>query len=80
MKIETYKCDIEDCDNTATHINEKIQVIFRTEQNEGTPINGSLSIEKLDICKDCYEKLISGKIINAYGAQGFNKYYINYIK
>ena len=76
MKIETYKCDIEDCDNTATFINERFQVIFRTEQTEGRPIKGSLSIQKLDICKNCYEKLISGMSINAYGAQGFNKYYI----
>ncbi len=75
MKVETYKCDIDKCENEATYIGTKLQVIFRTEQTEGRPIKGSIAHLKLDLCKDCYLKVLDGVCIDAYGAQGFNKYF-----
>ena len=52
----------------------KLSVVFLTEQNEGTPTKPYFDIETLDLCPECYEKLITEYPIIARGAQGYNTY------
>lgn len=69
-------CDIEGCENK-TKINVKIQVKFHTEQTEGRNVKPYLSMETIDICEEHYQKMLEeNKLINAYGAQGYNQYYL----
>jgi len=76
MKITTtiVKCDILDCgkENSKEH---KLQVIFETEQTEGRSCKPYLSNELVDLCDECFSKVLKGQYIFAYGAQGYNKYY-----
>jgi len=68
--IEKVYCDI--CEAEAECIHNKFTVYFTTDQTEGRPCKPYLSIETLDVCKDCLEKAIT---IEASGAQGYNKYH-----
>lgn len=79
MKKETFVCDIKNCKNTLDKedLDKSIQVIFTTEQTEGRSCKPYLSIEKLDICKSCLDKVLQGNYIFAYGAMGYNDYVIN---
>jgi len=76
MKTTTYICDIKNCTKEATKIDEKMQVIFKTNQTDGGNCVPYLTFVTLDICDRCYEKLLGGTYISAYGAQGHNTYYI----
>lgn len=76
-KIEKYSCDIKSCTNEASHKQVSMQVIFKTEQNEGRPANPYLYDVKIDMCDECLKKLLkSGKYIVAYGAMGYNDYHV----
>jgi len=68
------KCDIDKCKNINNVKNEKIQVIFQTEQTEGRNCKPYLSIVSIDLCSSCKEKVLNGNAIMAYGAQGFNSF------
>ncbi len=47
-------------------------VLFTTEQNEGRGVTPYLSLEQLDMCPECKEKVIR---LGGNGAQGHNNYY-----
>lgn len=53
---------------------QQISVVFLTEQNEGTPTKPYFDTNTLDMCPNCYEKLLKSYPIVATGAQGYNKY------
>ena len=73
-------CDIKGCDNKATFIKTKLQVIFRTEQTEGRSSTPYLDNVSLDLCAHCLNRVIDEeKYVNAVGAQGFNEYYFSAI-
>jgi hypothetical protein len=74
MKTERYVCDIKDCGNNADIIGDKYQVIFHTDQTEGRSVKPYLSIETIDMCFECYDKVIKGNPIHGHGAQGNNVY------
>ena len=76
MKQTTYICDIKNCATEATHINEKMQVIFKTNQTDGSNSPSHFTFVTMDICDGCFDKLLGGTYIVAYGAQGQNTYYI----
>ena len=75
MKIETYRCDIDNCNNDVDTIGMSVQVIFTTDQTEGRPTINHFSTDKLDLCNDCKGRLLNGNYIFAHGAQGCNTYY-----
>jgi len=76
MKKTTYHCDIDRCDNTKqVKIDQSMQVIFNTDQTEGRTTKPYFSMEELDICESCCEKILkNGLYIQGSGAQGYNTY------
>lgn len=80
MHSESWKCDIDGCDNDVPENNRGIRmdVIFTTEQTEGRGVEPYISkTTSLDICKSCLGRVVkSGKYIRAHGAQGYNTYEI----
>lgn len=74
-KIEKWICDIKDCKKNAHKSDKTIQVIFHTEQTEGTSSDPYLSSEKIDLCEDHIAKVLDGNYIHAHGAQGNNTFY-----
>lgn len=79
MKEEKVYCDV--CREPA-HFSEpkNMQVVFTTEQNEGRAITPYFDNVKIDMCKGCYEKALSGVYIFATGAMGHNDYYFPHPK
>lgn len=55
---------------------ETLTVKFLTEQNEGTVCKPYFDTVTIEMCPECYEKLLSTWPISAYGAQGYNNYEI----
>jgi hypothetical protein len=77
MKQEIYICDIKGCKNTSktSEISQTtIQCIRTTDMTEGRPCNRYLDRENIDICKKCYDKILHGAYVIAYGAQGYNTF------
>lgn len=70
--ITTHKCDI--CGSDATHLKQKLQVVFTTEQTEGRPMSPHLSDQSLDLCERCLGRIIDRHPVRASGAQGHNTY------
>jgi len=76
MKKETiiYYCDVCEAEDPKQK-ETKIPVVFNTEQTEGRICEPYLSEATIDICKYCLSEILEeGKILNAYGAMGYNKY------
>lgn len=73
-------CDIKGCgqqihEDETNNIQQPMQVIFETEQEEGRTCQEYLSMEKLDICASCMRGIIDdGRYIKATGAMGYNEY------
>lgn len=74
MERIVIECDICKCTCTKSYIEEKMPVIFHTEQNEGRSCQPYLEFSKLDVCEVCYSKILKGASIHAQGAQGYNTY------
>lgn len=70
--ITTHKCDI--CGADAKHLQTKLQVVFTTEQTEGRPTTPHLSVEQLDLCGGCLQRIIDRHPVRGGGAQGHNTY------
>ena len=69
-----YYCDI--CDQKTNNEEEKLPVIFLTEQNEGRSCYPYLTKDDIVLCDKCKEKmLLEGKFVFAEGAMGSNKYF-----
>jgi hypothetical protein len=75
MKTETFTCDIKDCKRKAIEKDVRMQIIFTTEQTEGYPTKHHFSMEKIDLCEECYAHALKGNYIFGSGAQGYNKYW-----
>lgn len=76
MRSEVVLCDVCGVSNAKGLVMEsiKISVIFTTEQTEGRPIDPHLSIEKVDLCQGCLDKILQGNMLFGSGAQGNNTY------
>ena len=72
--MKKYICDICKAKD-ASEKGVSLQVIFDTEQTEGRGCPPYLSMVDVDICKDCYQKILGGNAVFASGAQGYNDYY-----
>lgn len=75
VKTETIYCDIDDCKSDADVTEERLQVIFTTDQTEGRGTEPYLSNEGVDLCEKCLKKVLKGNYIFAHGAQGHNTFY-----
>lgn len=79
MSVETItkiKCDV--CKNEmkqAFRKQQKIQVVFETDQTEGRATKPYLSMEEIDLCVTCLSIIMNGKMLFGSGAQGHNQYY-----
>ena len=69
-----YKCDIRGCENTEKVKEEILSCIRTTDTTEGRPCDRHLVREKLDICEQCYDKILHGAYVIVYGAQGYNTF------
>lgn len=69
-----YYCDI--CSEKTKNEEEKLPIIFLTEQNEGRSCYPYLTKGNIVLCDRCKEKmLIEGIFIFAEGAMGYNNYF-----
>jgi len=67
---------IEKCDICGKEVSTKsciVPVRWFTEQTEGRMVKPYIKSETLDICNECFEKLI---VVSATGAQGYNTFKI----
>lgn len=72
---DVFICDVKGCENRAVYKGIQIQTIFHTDQTEGKTVVPYLSIEKIDLCIFCYDKILVGNYLHGNGAQGNNEYY-----
>lgn len=68
-------CDIQGCGSHEAVSGTSLQVIFHTEQTEGRGVKPYLTIQTLDVCEKCMEKIVEGNYVHGSGAQGVNEYY-----
>lgn len=54
---------------------QNFQVIFTTDQTEGRSREPYLSMERVDLCDECYAKVLDGNGLFGSGAQGHNQYW-----
>ena len=72
--IVKYYCDV--CGEETNNEEDKLPVIFLTEQNEGRGCHPYLTKDNIVLCDKCKETmLVDGKFIYAEGAMGSNKYF-----
>ena len=69
--IEQYFCDV--CNSQEDIVNVEYPVIFHTDQTEGRIREPYISYVKIDLCKECRNKLLR---LDAWGAMGHNSYKI----
>ena len=51
------------------------QVIFNTDQNDGHVIAPYVVQQNIEICTECKNKILLGKVLYGSGAQGYNTYH-----
>lgn len=71
--IIKYSCDICGSKNSVTQ--QKISVVFTTDQSEGRPIKHYFNINEIDLCGSCLGEALRGKQIFASGVMGNNTYW-----
>lgn len=71
----TTTCDIQGCGSQEAVCRTSLQVIFHTEQTEGRGVKPYLSLQSLDVCEKCMEKVLKGNYVHGSGAQGVNDFY-----
>ena len=77
MKKEIIQCDIckKESFNKTDILTYSLQVIFTTEQNEGKSVEPYLDNVNIEMCNDCYKKLLETRTyIIASGVMGHNTY------
>lgn len=72
--ITKHTCDIAGCGKPAVKLQQKLQVVFTTEQTEGRPTTPHLTDVVLDLCESCLQRIVERHPVRAAGAQGHNTY------
>lgn len=72
MTTTTVSCDI--CKGPNAKPFKNMPVCFMTEQTEGRYTTPHLSLESMDMCVECHDKLVNSLPLIGEGAQGFNRY------
>lgn len=70
--ITKYTCDI--CQEPAKFLQQRVPVVFITEQTEGRPCRPHLTAKTLDLCERCFQRIVDSYPLKASGAQGTNTY------
>lgn len=71
----TTVCDVGNQEHSGFIRNMNMMVIFTAETTEGRSVEPYLTIEKMDICDKCYERIVRSKtLLTGSGAQGHNTY------
>lgn len=70
--ITKHTCDL--CEGPATKLQQRVPVVFLTEQTEGRSCSPYLTIETLDLCEKCFQQIVGRCPLTAHGAQGHNTY------
>ncbi len=80
MKTEIIECDICDSEHRGNITNKKIPVMFDHDQEDGkSKVTPYFEMVNIDICDSCFSRIVEKHIlVYAYGAMGYNKYFINY--
>lgn len=78
MKEEIKKCDIEDLEHWGKVNTIKLAVIFDHDQEDGkSKCPPYLDMVEIEMCNKCENYMLENKrYIYAYGAMGYNKYYL----
>jgi len=71
MIIKKRLCDV--CGDEAVLAEVARQVIFQTDQNDGSPTAPRITHQKLDVCSHCNHKFTEDVLL-AWGCQGNNRY------
>ncbi|RJE47688.1 hypothetical protein A7K50_03305 [Dehalobacter sp. MCB1] len=71
--VTKISCDVCKVEILTTPKTIKYPVIFHTDQTEGRYSKPYISIENIDICEDCANKIL---MLDGWGAQGLNEYKI----
>lgn len=70
--ITKHTCDL--CKEPATKLQQRVPVVFLTEQTEGRSCTPYLTTTTLDFCEKCLRRIVDRTPLTAYGAQGSNTY------
>lgn len=78
MKEIVTTCDIEDKQHSFLMRNIELDVIFDHDQEDGkSKTSPYFERMKLDMCSDCIKYMMENRrYVYAYGAMGYNKYYL----
>lgn len=81
MRKEILTCDIDDMNHGGLVSTKTIEVMFDHDQEDGkSKLSPYFEKVKLEMCEDCYNFMIENmRRIYAYGAQGYNKYYLKHL-
>jgi len=74
MTTTIVRCDLCKEELPAQSKKVAVQMVFTTEQTEGRSTTPYLSLESIDCCKKCLDRLIDSHPLHASGAQGYNDY------
>ena len=78
MKKETLHCDIEDMEHSKIAYSVNVPCMFDHDQEDGkSKVAPYIENLKIEMCEDCFEYMLrERRLIYAYGAMGYNKYYL----
>lgn len=78
MRKEIVECDIYDMVHEGEVKVRGLYVMFDHDQDDGkSKMKPYLEIKTLDMCEGCWNEMLrQRRILYAYGAMGFNKYYL----
>lgn len=81
MKKEILECDICDLEHGGKVKNVSTYVLFDHDQEDGrNKVKPYFEYKDIDLCEKCLEYMIENRrIIYAYGAMGYNKYYLKFL-
>lgn len=78
MKEEILHCDIEDLKHRGIIKSMDVRVIFDHDQEDGkSKTSPYFENHKIDMCESCRKYMFDNRrIVYAYGAMGYNKFYL----
>jgi len=78
MKHIKITCDIENREHSEIVSRKRIPFMFDYDQGDGSSkMSPYFEFLDIDVCEDCFKYFTENKILPyAYGARGYNKYYI----
>lgn len=77
-KERILNCDIQDLPHSGDVFSMEVAVIFDHDQEDGkSQVIPYIEKKDIEICDSCWNYMLSNRVyIYAYGAMGYNKYYL----